>query len=86
VGAGLVSRSGNSLKGFAIAGVDKTFIPAQARLAGNQVVVWSKRVSHPTAVRYAFINALETSLYGQDGLPVPPFRTDDWPLVDPPDE
>jgi len=78
VGDGLVSRTGDQLKGFAVAGSDQRFIAAEARFEGNEVIVSSKDVQTPLAVRYAWVNAPAVSLYDQSGTPLAPFRTDDW--------
>ncbi len=68
-----------SLKRFAIAGEDKVWHWAEAQIEGSSVVVWSKKVSKPVAVRYAFsINPEGCNLYNKDGLPASPFRTDRW--------
>jgi len=67
------------LQGFAIAGSDKVWVWAEARIIGNEVVVASPKVSKPVAVRYAFSsNPTGCNLYGKNGLPASPFRTDDW--------
>ena len=63
-----------------IAGEDKIFYPAEAKIEGNKLIVWSKRVKQPAAVRYVFSNAGIGNLFGKNGLPVAPFRTDDWPV------
>src|SRR5690349_17587491 len=77
-GEGLEAR-GDVLKGFSIAGVDKKFHWANARIEGGEVVVSSKEVSAPAAVRYAWANNPDCNLYNKNGLPASPFRTDDWP-------
>ena len=66
------------LKGFAIAGADKKFHWAQARITGtNQVEVFSEEVSNPSAVRYGWAdNPDDINLYNKEGLPANPFRTD----------
>lgn len=71
-----------SVKGFEIAGADKVFYPANARLlwSDNQVEVWSDKVPVPVAVRYCFCNYTETNLKTTLGQPVVPFRTDDWEI------
>ena len=71
-----------SVKGFEIAGADKKFRPAKARLlwSDNQVEVWSDEVKTPVAVRYCFNNYSETNLKTTLGQPVVPFRTDDWEI------
>jgi len=79
VGGGLVARDG-SLKGFAIAGSDRTFVDADARIDGESVVVLSGQVAKPAAVRYGWANVPECNLFNKAGLPASPFRTDDWPL------
>jgi len=81
VGGGLVARAGGALKGFAIAGADRKFVWAGARIDGNTVVVSSDQVSEPAAVRYAWADNPVCNLYNKEGLPASPFRTDDWPGI-----
>jgi len=76
-GTGLLAQDG-PLKGFAIAGEDKVFVPAQAEIKGETVVVTAPQVTNPIAVRYGWANVPEVNLYNQEGLPASPFRTDDW--------
>jgi sialate O-acetylesterase len=80
LGGGLVSHaSDGAVHGFAIAGADRRFVWADARIDGNLVVVSSPQVPSPVAVRYAWGNNPATaSLYGKSGLPAVPFRTDAW--------
>lgn len=68
------------IEGFAICGEDGRFHWADARLDGNTVVVSSPQVRRPVAVRYAWADNPICHLYSRDGLPVAPFRTDDFPL------
>lgn len=79
-GAGLEAKGGD-LKGFLIAGEDRKWHPAQARIDGKQIIVWSSDVAKPVAVRYAWAKFPECNLYNKEGLPAVPFRTDDWPGV-----
>lgn len=72
---GLKSIEGE-VKGFAIAGADKKFVWAVARIEGNQVIVSSPEVPQPTAVRYAWADNPVWSLMNGAGLPATPFRTD----------
>ena len=72
---GLVSKEG-PLKGFTIAGADKQFIPAEAEIVGETVVVSSPVVTAPTAVRYGWTNVPDVNLFNTSGLPASPFRTD----------
>jgi sialate O-acetylesterase len=74
-GGGLVAKDGE-LVGFTIAGEDKNFHPAQARIVGDTVVVSSSEVEQPTAVRYGWADVPEGNLFNRDGLPASPFRTD----------
>jgi len=74
---GLMSR-GDTLSEFYIAGTDKNFVPANAKINKNSVIVWSKTVKVPAAVRFAFRNGAQPNLFSKEGLPVNPFRTDDW--------
>ena len=69
---------GSSLKGFAIAGADKKFVWADAKIVGDTVVVSSDQVPKPVAVRYAWGDNPDCNLAGKGGLPAAPFRTDDW--------
>ena len=81
IGGGLVAKGGDQLKGFAIAGSDKKFVWADARIDGDKVVVSSPKVTSPVAVRYAWADNPECNLYNKADLPASPFRTDDWPGV-----
>jgi sialate O-acetylesterase len=72
---GLVAQ-GSELKGFTIAGADKVFQPARAKIMGDTVEVSADGVSAPTAVRYAWANVPEDNLWNQAGLPASPFATD----------
>ena len=68
--------------GFAIAGADKTFVAARAKIVGNDTIeVWSDKVSDPVAVRYAWANNPICNVQSIEGLPMTPFRTDDWPGI-----
>jgi len=79
IGGGLVVKDGPAVKGFAMAGADKKFVWADAKIDGDAIIVSSKDVPQPVAVRYAWANNPECNLYNQEGLPASPFRTDDWP-------
>jgi sialate O-acetylesterase len=78
VGGGLVAKGGD-LKWFQIAGADKNFVDAAAKIDGNAIVVSAPGVAAPVAVRYAWNRWPEgANLYNADGLPAPQFRSDDW--------
>jgi len=72
-----------SLRHFTIAAEDRVFHHADAVIDGETVIVSSKSVSDPVAVRYAWFDAPhKCNFYDKNGLPVHQFRTDDWPLSD----
>jgi len=76
IGSGLVAKGGE-LKQFAIAGADKKFVWANAKIEGSKIIVWSDKINQPVAVRYAWAeNPAGANLYNQEGLPASPFRTD----------
>jgi sialate O-acetylesterase len=79
--AGLKTRDGSAPVGFYVAGSDRKFRPAEARIEGDAVVVWSDEVKSPVAVRYAWADNPAANLYNRENLPASPFRTDDWPGV-----
>jgi len=78
-GSGLVAKGGK-LKAFSIAGADKKFHAAEAKIDGNTLLVSSPAVAEPVAVRYAFESNPEATLFNAEGLPASPFRSDDWAL------
>lgn len=79
-GSGLATRSGGSrVHGFELAGADRKFVWADAQIVGDRVNVWSDRVPHPIAIRYAWANNPDRAdLYNRERLPAAPFRTDKW--------
>lgn len=74
---GLMAK-GDTISGFYIAGADKIFVTAQAKIVGNTVIVFNKNVKEPVAVRFGFTSASMPNLFSKEGLPVNLFRTDDW--------
>jgi sialate O-acetylesterase len=77
VGDGLEARGG-PLTGFTVAGRDKKFYSAQAEIQGDTIVVLSKEVENPVAVRFGWANYPVVNLWNKAGLPASPFRTDEW--------
>lgn len=75
---GLTAKDSKRVIGFAIAGEDKKFYWASAHIEGDSVVVYSRHVKLPVAVRYAWAENPRCNLYNAAGLPADPFRTDDW--------
>lgn len=76
---GLALRNGGAE--FSIAGPDRKFVSAQARVEGKSLVVWSDAVSAPASVRFGWSSAPKANLFNGEGLPASPFRTDDWPAT-----
>jgi sialate O-acetylesterase len=78
VAEGFQPRPTDKLLGFALAGADKKFYPADAKIVGKEVVVSSPQVPDPVAVRYDWENSPDGNLYNMENLPALPFRSDDW--------
>ena len=78
--AGGLKANGGALTGFVIAGVDKRFYFADAKIDGDTVVVSSPQVSAPVAVRYGWADLPKVNLFNAVDLPASTFRTDDWPV------
>lgn len=74
---GLVSKDKTVTEIF-IAGEDRKFLPAMAKIEGSSLIVWNKAVKSPVAVRLGFSNASIPNLFSREGLPVNLFRTDNW--------
>ncbi|MDP4210560.1 MAG: sialate O-acetylesterase [Bacteroidota bacterium] len=77
-GKGLTAKTGGEITGFAIAGADRKFFWAKAKIEDNDVVVYSDSVPVPIAVRYAWADNPDCNLINSEGLPAIPFRTDTW--------
>ena len=75
--AGLVVKGG-PVRTLVIAGDDKVFYPAEGKIEGSRLIVFSQEVKKPVAVRYQFSDAGIGNLFSKEGLPVEPFRTDSW--------
>jgi sialate O-acetylesterase len=76
-GNALIARD-KPLQSFQVAGADRKFFPAMAKIERDTVLVSAVEVPEPVAVRYAWSNAPEANLYNGAGLPAVPFRSDDW--------
>lgn len=83
-GSALKSK-GDGLKGFAIAGADRKFVWADAKIEHDKVIVWHNDIAEPVSVRYAWASNPVISLYNSADLPAAPFRSDDWPESSGPD-
>ena len=80
VGSGLATRDGKEPSHFTIAGKDRVFHPANAKIDGETILVQSSEVSKPVSVRYGWGNADAPNLMNKEGLPSSSFRTDDWEI------
>lgn len=70
--------TGKTPEKFLIAGEDKNFVPATAKMDGNTIVLSSKLVKSPVAVRFCFDDTSVPDVFSMEGLPLAPFRTDKW--------
>lgn len=77
VPTGLMAKD-KKINAVQVAGANKVFYPADAKIDGDKLIVSSKIVKQPVAVRFSYSNAAVGNLFSKEGLPVCPFRTDDW--------
>jgi len=63
---------------FMISGSDKNFVKANAKIKGNTIILSSKQIKNPIAVRYCFNDTTRSDVFNSCGLPMAPFRTDNW--------
>ncbi|MBB3696575.1 sialate O-acetylesterase [Flammeovirga yaeyamensis] len=71
------------IPGFEVAGKDKVFYPAQAKVhKKSKVIVTCDQVDEVVAVRYCWKNWIKAKLYGVNMIPVASFRTDDWEMAE----
>ena len=83
VGEGLMKLPDEEVTGFTVAGEDRQFKEAVVHIVSpNEVSVWAPDLDQPVAVRYGWDNNPAVNLYNEAGLPVSPFRTDDWEIKD----
>lgn len=78
-GSALQFKGEGTHTNFAIAGEDKKFVWAEAKIENGKIIIWSNQIANPVAVRYAWGDNPEgEKLYNTEGLPASPFRTDSW--------
>jgi sialate O-acetylesterase len=70
---------GKEARELVIAGEDRVFHTARAKIEGSRLIVSAPEIKKPVAVRYQFDNAGIGNIFNKEGLPLAPFRTDDWP-------
>jgi sialate O-acetylesterase len=78
IDGGLITKNENRLQGFTLAGGDRKFYPASAKIQSSSVIVWCDSVKNPVSVRYAWSDNPDCNLYNKAMLPASPFRTDTW--------
>ncbi|SKB96920.1 protein of unknown function [Sphingobacterium nematocida] len=78
---GLQIEEGRFAKEFYIAGEDRIFKPAEVTLFRDRVILQHREIKQPVAVRFSFSNEGMSNVFNKAGLPLAPFRTDNWPVV-----
>ena len=68
----------NTVEGFEVCGDDHKFVKARAKSTGREIELISEEVKTPIAVRYCFHNFEISTIGGANGLPLVPFRTDQF--------
>ena len=76
-----------NITGFYISGEKEEWLPAEARIVEgassgekDKIIVWNKNLKYPAQVRYGFGNTIIGNVFSKDGLPLTPFRSDNWPV------
>ena len=77
---GLIAKI-KSLPDSIFPGAKDEWLPAEAKIDNDKIIVWNKSLKQPLYVRYGFGNTIVGNVFGKDGLPLTPFRTDDWPPI-----
>ena len=77
-GKGLKTPNSEDVRGFAVAGPDRKWVAAKAKIDRDSVVVWAPGLKKIVAVRYGWAANPVCNLFNSAGLPASPFRTDDW--------
>jgi sialate O-acetylesterase len=82
VGTGLRTVDVDEVRGFALCGEDRKWVWAEAKILGNdKIEVSARTVAKPVAVRYAWADNPVCNVFSKEGLPLTPFRTDDFPMI-----
>jgi sialate O-acetylesterase len=68
------------ITGFYISGEKEEWLPAEAKIVGDKILIWNKALKQPVHVRYGFGNTLIGNVFSKEGLPLCPFRSDNWPV------
>ena len=78
---GFIVKGDSAATEFMIAGSDQNFLPAEVKLEKDRIVVSNKQVKDPVAVRFSFNNTGMSNVFNKEGLPIIPFRTDNWEVI-----
>jgi sialate O-acetylesterase len=73
-----LKQTGKTITNFQVAGADRKFLEAKAEIKGNNIVVYHTSVKNPVAVRFCFDDTAMPNVFNKEGLPLAPFRTDNW--------
>ena len=74
-------RDNDAIEGFMVFDLKtEQWFPAQAKIEKDKIIVWNDNVAEPAQVRYAFGNTIIGNVFSKEGLPLCPFRTDNWDL------
>jgi sialate O-acetylesterase len=68
------------ITGFYVSGEKEEWLPAEAKIENDKIIVWNKNLKQPVHVRYGFGNTIIGNIFSKEGLPLCPFRTDNWPV------
>lgn len=79
VPTGLIAK-GKQITGFFVSGESNEWLPAEAKIENDKIIVWNKKLKTPAQVRFGFGNGVVGNVFGKEGLPLCPFRTDNWPV------
>lgn len=75
---GFLTKDGKAPTEFYIAGSDRNFLPAEVKIEKDKIIVFHQQIKAPVAVRFSFNNTGMSNIFSKEGLPVGPFRTDNW--------
>jgi sialate O-acetylesterase len=68
------------ITGFYISGEKEEWLPAEAKIENDKIILWNKNLKQPVHARYGFSNTMIGNVFNKEGLPLCPFRTDNWPV------
>jgi sialate O-acetylesterase len=76
---GLIGKD-KIITGFYISGEKEEWLPAEAKIEKDKIILWNKNLKQPVHARYGFGNTVIGNVFSKEGLPLTPFRTDNWPV------